>query len=288
MATTTPALSRSPDQQEQEQQQASPSSSSASCWVVGDAAQQLSIPIPRDVLIYEQDAVIEVNRGEVPFVVGGWEWVAQTKGKDLASALLSPDPLAYADRWLKEARVGFQQRQAEPEWDALLTNGGLCGGRRLRWALMELPPHRTFQLHVHPVLEVVHIIRGRLHERRMLGPPLDLSADDGKAVAEMAPVDLSNQEREFADGVFPEDCINVNEVRERVEWDKGKGGGGWVGWVCPTGLCRPDLTILTILPTKRTNQPNEMNGHPHTRRGRCTSRSRRGRAACCCASGRAT
>jgi hypothetical protein len=195
---TTPPASAQTQQEERQQ-----------AWAAGD---QLVVPVPRDVFIYEANDVITINRGEAPFVVGGWELVASKKGKALAGALLSRDPLTYAERWLKEARVGFQQREAEPEWDAFLTNGGLCGGRRLRWALMELPPHRTFKLHVHPVLEVVHIIRGRLHERRMLGPPLDLSGDDGKAVRDMTPVDLSGEERAFRDGVFLEDCINVNEV----------------------------------------------------------------------------
>lgn len=190
-------------------------------WRAGEA---IIIPVPRDVMVYEPDAVITVNRGEVPFAVGGWEWLAACKGRELAAALLSSDPVAYADRFLTEARVGFRERQAEGEWDAFLTNGGLCGGRRLRWALMELPPHRTFKLHVHPVLEVVHIIRGQLHERRMAGPPLDLCPDEGKAVAEMTPVDLSGEERAFVDGVFPEDCINVNEMGSvHQSWTEGQG-----------------------------------------------------------------
>lgn len=213
MATTAPGPAA---QKEEEEEQ------TETTWTA--AAGDTVIPVPRDVTIYEQNAPITVNRGEVPFVVGGWDWVAQSKGKALAEALLSPDPLAYADRWLKEARGGFRMRQAEGEWDAFLTNGGLCGGRQLRWALMELPPHRTFKLHVHPVLEVIHIIRGQLHERRMMGPPLDLSADDGKAVAEMPPVDLSGEERAFVDGVFPEDCINVNEMGSvHQSWTEGEG-----------------------------------------------------------------
>lgn len=205
----------------QEQSQEHAQAQQVACWAAGDA---LTVPVPRDVFIYEQDEIITVNRGEAPFAVGGWEWVAACKGKALAAALLSPDPAAYADRWLKEARAGFRERQAETEWDAFLTNGGLCGGRRLRWALMELPPHRTFKLHVHPVLEVVHIIRGQLWERRMQGPPLELGADEGRAVKDMTPVDLSGEAREFKDGVFPEDAINVNEMGSvHQSWTEGEG-----------------------------------------------------------------
>lgn len=124
---------------------------------------------------------------------------------------MGKEPSAYADRWLKEARKGFKLRGFEEQWDDFLRNGK-SGGRPLYWSLMLLPPHRSFQLHCHPTLEVIHIIRGALYERRMKNGPLCLEGSCGKAVEEMQAIDLSQTTQDFADGVFPEDSVNVNEM----------------------------------------------------------------------------
>ncbi len=163
-------------------------------------------------LVKHDGSVVCVNRGEVPFTEEGWAFFAQVRGEAMARHLLGPCKASYGERWLRESRARFHARGAEDEWDAFLRNGGTCGGRRLYWAVMELPPGRSFPLHAHPTLEVIHVIRGALHERRMEGPPLDLAQEEGNEVPDMAPIDLSQRVVTFQDGVFPQDSININEM----------------------------------------------------------------------------
>ena len=171
--------------------------------------------------------IVCVNRGEAPFPEQGFDFFASIQGLDTTRRLLGQSKEAYGERWLREARARFRAREAEGEWDAFLQNGGTCGGRRLYWAVMQLPPGRSFPLHAHPCLEVIHIIRGRLHERRMLEPPLSLEEEEGKLVEEMAPVDLSRviPPPQFRDGVFGEDSLNVNEMGSvHQSWTDGEEG----------------------------------------------------------------
>lgn len=171
--------------------------------------------IPRAMQLVKHDGpMVCVNRGEAPFPEQGFDFFASIQGLETARHFLCQDKEAYSEYWLKEARARFQERKAEREWNAFLRNDGTCGGRRLYWAVMQLPPGRSFNLHVHPCLEVIHVIRGRLHERRMIGPPLSLIEEEGKLVEEMKPVDLSRMvpPPQFRDGVFLEGSLNANEM----------------------------------------------------------------------------
>lgn len=44
---------------------------------------------------------------------------------------------------------------------------GLSNDRKLQWALMHIPPHIAFHLHAHPNIELIVVIKGRIHEYRM-------------------------------------------------------------------------------------------------------------------------
>ena len=44
-------------------------------------------------------------------------------------------------------------------------------GRLMTWARMTLAPGCSFAMHCHPNIEVIHVLRGRLHERRLRGDP---------------------------------------------------------------------------------------------------------------------
>lgn len=121
------------------------------------------------------------------------------------------DPDEYSEKFLRGARAGFVEKGLEDEWDEFLMNQGKQGGLSLEWAIMDLPPHRTFNLHAHPTLEVVHIIKGSLYERRMQGSPLSLG--HAEKVTDLKSPDLStlHPPPSFTDAIFPEGSINVNE-----------------------------------------------------------------------------
>lgn len=191
-------------------------------------------------LIKQDGDVVCVNKGEAPFPTQGYAFFVQKYGAQNAKDFLGPSS-AYADRWLKEARVGFRQRGggAEEEYNTFLSNGGTCGGRKLYWAAMQLPPGATFRLHMHPTLEIIHVIRGALYERRMVGPPLPLVSEEGKKVEEMMPVDLSHLDPppRFQDNVFSEDSVNVNEMGSVHQSYTSQEEGClllciWAGWHC--------------------------------------------------------
>jgi hypothetical protein len=203
-------LPREEEQQQQQQQQ-----------------QQEEHTTSPAMLVKHDGPVVCLNRGEAPFPEEGFDFFASIQGLETARHFLGQNKETYGERWLREVRARFHEREAEAEWDAFLGNGGTCGGRRLYWAVMQLPPGRSFPLHAHPCLEVIHIIRGRLHERRMLGPPLSLVEEEGKLVREMAPVDLSRAmpPPQFRDGVFVEDSVNVNEMGSvHQSWTDGEEG----------------------------------------------------------------
>lgn len=44
---------------------------------------------------------------------------------------------------------------------------GLSNGRKLQWVLMHIPPHIAFHLHAHPNIELITVLKGRIHEYRM-------------------------------------------------------------------------------------------------------------------------
>ena len=52
--------------------------------------------------------------------------------------------------------------------DELLTTSS-SNGHPMRWDVMSLPPSKTFSLHAHPNLELVLVVRGRIHEVRRAG-----------------------------------------------------------------------------------------------------------------------
>ncbi|EWM25883.1 hypothetical protein Naga_100054g26 [Nannochloropsis gaditana] len=176
----------------------------------GDGAASAKQPS----VVRHDGPLVCIDRGQSALPEQGYDFLMETLGCDLGSELLGSSKEEYGARWLREVRLRFQERRYEKTWETFLENGGKCGGRCTYWAILQVPSDRSFDLHVHPCFEVLHVLRGRLYERRMLGPPLSLAEEEGKPVREMAPVDLSGlcPPPDFRDGVFQEDTINVNEM----------------------------------------------------------------------------
>ena len=86
--------------------------------------------------------------------------------------------------------------------------------RRVQWRCLEIPPNSAYPLHAHPGIEVYLVVRGVLHESRMVGPPV-LRADqfeDADTVAQALDFRNSSYGRSFERRSLSEGDFNVNEI----------------------------------------------------------------------------
>lgn len=91
---------------------------------------------------------------------------------DCSDAFSSNDQRAAAVQLAWQRLVLESKRLVTPQNDLhefLSTARSL--GRRLQWSVLECPAGSQFRLHVHPNLELVYCIRGKLHEMRWMGDP---------------------------------------------------------------------------------------------------------------------
>lgn len=49
---------------------------------------------------------------------------------------------------------------------------GISNNRQLKWDIMKIKPNTSFKLHAHPNIEVIHCIKGAIHEYRFNGSPV--------------------------------------------------------------------------------------------------------------------
>jgi len=61
-----------------------------------------------------------------------------------------------------------QSIQSLEEWKEIKTTLR-SDSRNLEWCLMIVPKNRHFQVHAHPVMEIIYVLKGALHEIRMDG-----------------------------------------------------------------------------------------------------------------------
>lgn len=147
---------------------------------------------------------------------------------------LHEDPEAYRLKWLSRTRSLFESKGEEAcgELEEFFSTGTSNGGRPLSWCLMDILPNQAFPLHAHPTVEIVHIIKGALYERRLQGkPPINIkgcccnsissssasasiSASPSTATQGLSPPDLSSLSPPptFIDGVCRAGDMLVNEV----------------------------------------------------------------------------
>ena len=49
----------------------------------------------------------------------------------------------------------------------IISNNHRSNGRELKWNIMSIAPNEQFQLHAHPNLELIWVVRGAMHEYRL-------------------------------------------------------------------------------------------------------------------------
>lgn len=53
-------------------------------------------------------------------------------------------------------------------YEDFITNKGISNQRPLRWDIMHIPSHLSFNLHAHPNIEIIWVIAGTIHEYRLV------------------------------------------------------------------------------------------------------------------------
>lgn len=81
--------------------------------------------------------------------------------------------------------------------------------------MLEIPPDSAYPVHIHPGIEVYLVVRGVLHEWRMVGQPLLRATEFDDAARVARSLDLRQSpgaEREFEPRLLKEGDFAVNEV----------------------------------------------------------------------------
>lgn len=79
--------------------------------------------------------------------------------------------LRFGTALLRKAREMFRSRNIEHELEAMLeagTSNPLAGSRRMHWVGIEITPNKSLALHSHPNVEFAYIVRGAMHEWRLV------------------------------------------------------------------------------------------------------------------------
>ena len=139
-----------------------------------------------------------LSRGSFPLLGtdSPLQLVRQATGYEVRSVSAADFPSFWRDRF----RAILAEKGATAEEEEFWATGA-SNGRALQWRVLEIPPGSAYPLHAHPGVEVYLVVRGVVHEWRMVGVPLLRATDFDDASTVARVLDLSRQlpgsERKF-------------------------------------------------------------------------------------------